>query len=650
MNFSETRIVFMKEIRDILRDRRTLVLMILLPLFSYPLIVLATAKALTARQHASETRVIKLGLINDDGTLRQYFSKKGLFQLVTISESDPNQSLRRGASDALLEVTPDFFQRLEEAGDAPTLSIRTKTESGGKEIVNRIENALQDFRADSMDKRLKALGVDDPWQRAMEVVTNNTASTQMRSGSWIGLTLPTALLMLIVIATAYPAFDMITGERERGTLSVLLTTPMSRHSIMNGKLLAISTVGLTTAFLLIASLFLTLHFGAPHITDQSGTFVFHIPLIGALLTFPMAVPLVIFLAAVSLTLSAYSHTLQQGQGYMVPLITVIIPLTGVTFIPSQSLPPIVNIIPIANVCLCIRDLLKGSYNWPAIAVTFASSTLYAYMLARYAVGLLDKEEQLFGIEVAPKKRNFTKLVAMYYAGSFLIFFSLGQLLQVSDPIWGMMASQGLLILLPAAGLVRWLNLPIKETMRLLKPHFLSVVGAVLLAPLTLVASGAIAAIQDKFLPMPESYAKALLDVVIPKGRPMWQIILAMAVTPGICEEIMFRGAILGLLRRSMPAVRAAVICGILFGCFHLSSYRLAPTALIGILFSGICLYTNSIFPSMLLHATHNSVTLLASINQWDVLSLPWLLASIPSTALGVFLMRTAKQTVRSQQQ
>src|SRR5262249_45017176 len=151
---SEIRTVFDKEIRDVLRDRRTLLLMIILPLISYPLVLLGAAKAFTARQQATETKIIRIAFVNDDGTLRKYLSGKGPFEFITIGEDDPNKALERDRVDVLIELSPNFQELLDERGEQPVLTMRTQNEREAKDSVPKIDRALREFRADCTDRRL----------------------------------------------------------------------------------------------------------------------------------------------------------------------------------------------------------------------------------------------------------------------------------------------------------------------------------------------------------------------------------------------------------------------------------------------------------------------------------------------------------------
>jgi sodium transport system permease protein len=92
------------------------------------------------------------------------------------------------------------------------------------------------------------------------------------------------------------------------------------------------------------------------------------------------------------------------------------------------------------------------------------------------------------------------------------------------------------------------------------------------------------------------------------GQPLLLLILVIGVLPGICEEIFFRGIVLSLLPRRFSQTKLVVTVGTLFGAFHLSILRFFPTAILGALLTFVRLRAGSLWPAMLLHCLHNSLS------------------------------------------
>ena len=116
-------------------------------------------------------------------------------------------------------------------------------------------------------------------------------------------------------------------------------------------------------------------------------------------------------------------------------------------------------------------------------------------------------------------------------------------------------------------------------------------------------------LQQWLAPMPADLARQLADA--PRG-PLLPVLVAVAVTPALCEELLCRGALLFSLRSRMSGPVAVVVSAALFALLHLSPYRLLPTFLLGILFGAVSLRAGSIVPGMLAHALNNACVVLAS--------------------------------------
>lgn len=139
--------------------------------------------------------------------------------------------------------------------------------------------------------------------------------------------------------------------------------------------------------------------------------------------------------------------------------------------------------------------------------------------------------------------------------------------------------------------------------------------------------------------MSEAYAKMLTEYIVPKDQPVYMILFAMAIMPAVCEEMLFRGAIYGLLKRKFTSINCCIVVGILFGFFHLSGYRLLPTATLGVILTLMVYRTGSIFPSMLFHASHNALAIvLSSLPESTWQNPGTILLAVISSAIGVFLV------------
>lgn len=617
MNSSEISTVFRKEFKETIRDWRTLCVGILVPLILYPVSLIVASKIMVERRAKNDSVVTKV-LVKGPGSawVKGQFAENKQIRLLDEKleqDSSSTELLKSGKADVVVTVPSDVSAPYAKSNVTPEITVQVDDLKDSNGAYLRVGALLREMRLKLSEKRMTDAGIESPWLKRLHFNSVNVESPAQRTGAWLSLTLPLTLVLLILTGTLFPAIDLITGERERGTLPVLLVSAVRRDSIVYGKLLVVFTIGLVTVVLLLTSLIVMLSTVLSKVEDGSGAFALSLSPINIFLTVPLAFPLILLFGSIGVWISAYARNFQQGQGYSVPYLMSAMFLSSVALFPVKHLPAAIYVVPVSNVCVCMTEILRGNLNWGAALVTFLSSTAYGLYVSRIAIDLLSKEEILFKIQTSPKRRkDFDRVVAVLYACTFIAMFYLGQIAQLLDKVYGMIGTQLLVIALPAFAVVGWLRLPFKETFSFRKPPLTALIGAPMMAPGTVLLTSIMVALQNSVLPMSQTFAKALTDVMTPKEQSMSMILFAMAVMPGICEELLFRGAIYGLLRRKFNTVGCCIFVGVLFGFFHLSGYRLLPTAFLGIILTLMVYRTGSIFPSMLFHASHNALAILAT--------------------------------------
>jgi sodium transport system permease protein len=153
---------------------------------------------------------------------------------------------------------------------------------------------------------------------------------------------------------------------------------------------------------------------------------------------------------------------------------------------------------------------------------------------------------------------------------------------------------------------------LRETLRLRAFTLLQGAGAVVMALSMLALVMGFSAVHDQFLPIPDAMKEGFGTFL--SGTDSWSglaaVLLAMALSPAICEEALFRGALLSGLRQRMRPLTAVLAVAVLFGVFHLSIYRFAPTALLGLAITYAVWRTNSIWIGVIIHFINNSLAIL----------------------------------------
>jgi sodium transport system permease protein len=139
-------------------------------------------------------------------------------------------------------------------------------------------------------------------------------------------------------------------------------------------------------------------------------------------------------------------------------------------------------------------------------------------------------------------------------------------------------------------------------------------------------------LADRFIPVPTQMIEAYSEGLLSQAIPFWQLLVFLALIPGIVEEITFRGVLLHGLHRRLHPVALVLVVGAIFGLFHGSFFRVLPTAFLGVLLAAITLQTGSLYPAILWHVLHNGASIAAGY--WN-LPLDSLTLSVHVAGAGV---------------
>jgi membrane protease YdiL (CAAX protease family) len=210
----------------------------------------------------------------------------------------------------------------------------------------------------------------------------------------------------------------------------------------------------------------------------------------------------------------------------------------------------------------------------------------------------------------PPTPSLTDLIIIYLLSSFLLVV-FGSLLQELHLLIGLIISELVFVVAPPLLYTIRYSYNISQTFYLVPIRFKTAFITVVTIAAAFVLVGTIAMLQELVLPRPQNYQE-LWEQVLAKFHqvPLIATLFLVAILPGICEELFFRGFLLHGIRKKYSDRVSIVLVGILFGIFHVDPYRFLPVTLLGILFGYMVVKTGSIFTGMIAHATNNTIAIL----------------------------------------
>ena len=479
-----------------------------------------------------------------------------------------------------------------------------------------VKIALEEYRLDLVKARFRSHGVRLEPRNLIVTNERDIATQDEKSSAQLARLLPLIMVLLLLTGGSFAAIDLVAGEKERDTLETLYIHPVRISSIVRGKFMVILAVSIASVLLNYAGMILGvelcswLGLGG----DQQTLFPVFVPSADTLgLIFLLLVPFAVFTSSVLLAISAYSRSFREAQTYLLPVTLVALLAVTLGLVPQIKLASIVAVIPVSNVALGIREALTGRLLPLPYLVALSSSCLYAWLALRTATALLHKEEIILSLGPPPRVEDINAAAGVRRAVCFSSFmllavWYLGGLLQSRDLVVGLALTLWVVVLLPSLAYPLLCRRSPRDLFALRATRPSNYLWLVLALPATVGLNLAYLQFQDLFLPLPEAVEafelKEALDMSV-----FWTVLL-FAVSPAICEELLWRGVLQGELEKQRRPLRTVLIVGLFFGLFHLSVYRLVPTGVTGAILAIIRLRTGSIFPCMLFHAAFNATLLL----------------------------------------
>ena len=409
MNWNNIFTIYLKELRDSLRDRRTLMSMIIIPALVMPLLTFGIGKVATtviSKARDEIPSIVILGGEDSPGVVAQLSATKK-FKIVT-DAADYKQRIADKKLRAAIQL-PAGFEAGLKSGAAPAVTIyhyegELKSQFG----VNEIEKFLRELRDKTVSERLAEKSLPATFARPFEFKRENVAPPEKVGGNLIGGFVPYLIIILCFSGAMYPAMDLTAGEKERGTMETLLCSPVARVDIVIGKFLMVLTGSLSAMGFMLLSMGTTAFLAGSFLGGgartqalaaaqaQSPTSI--IPMIdpvGLLGVLAMVFPVAVLFAAVAFTVALFAKSYKEAQSYLAPLMIVVIMPAVIGMLPGIDLNARLALVPLLNLSLVCKEMLSGVWHWNYIAIIFGSSCVYAAVALALAVRMFSREDVIF---------------------------------------------------------------------------------------------------------------------------------------------------------------------------------------------------------------------------------------------------------------
>lgn len=394
-------IIYIKELLELARDRRTFFFTVFIPVFAMPLILTGfgyVSSSMFKQASQAEMAYSIFGKEQAPRLAERFAREKGFREVVLASPADIKAAIGDDRIKFALVIPAGFeasLARQQQGVIALHYNSAATVDLTRKRVMSVIGGQNRLLR----EQALSALKLNQEQLRfALDPITlqdHSTADKREQMGAVVGGMLPYILLMVCLLAAMYPAIDTGAGEKERGTLETLLLAPVSRSALVMAKFLMLFTVGLTSALLMIASMGVLLTFFGPVIGSDLAQMVRAIGPLDLAMVALMLVPTAAIFAAILLSISVYAKSYKEAAGLISPLILVTVLPTLVALLPGVELNWKWAMVPLTNVSLAMKELVKGTMDYSMFWVILLSTTLTAGALLAVCRWWFNREQVLF---------------------------------------------------------------------------------------------------------------------------------------------------------------------------------------------------------------------------------------------------------------
>ena len=398
--------IFKKEMIDILRDKKTLFMGIILPLILYPVIMIVMTQIMTMSMTSVANKEINIAFEKTPNkdliTTIENYTDEDTAGINIVDTKDYKKDLDEGNIDAYIGIKGE--NKIENY----KIYINSSKENSSN-VSSTLESIFITYKEDKVKNKIEESRLDvnetlDP----VVYSTVDVAENEEVAGFLLGQILPFILIMGVLLGAIYPAIDSMAGEKERGTLETLFTLPITNLELVMGKYLAVSLCAIVTAILNVASILMTFMYilitgklSGQLFSDSFNMYALAGPLF---ITMICVCLFAMVVSAVSMCVCSLAKSFKDAQNYITPVMFLVLIPSYASMIPNLNLNRTTSVIPVVNISLLIKSVLSNNVNLGLIALVFISNFAFVILAVILLSKMFNSEEILFG-----SSRNSTEI-------------------------------------------------------------------------------------------------------------------------------------------------------------------------------------------------------------------------------------------------
>ncbi len=383
--------IIRKELTDSLRDRKTLISAVILPAVAIPLLLLGVTRLQKSLSEKEKGRELKVAIFNMPPAIEAAFADSKIRLIKTATLAAARDSVGKEVYDAALDFDPQFLSSIDSLRPG---KLQFYYKSTSESTERRISERLDRYKASVMSSRFARLGLSQDLLSPVAVSKVDMASAKEQIGVLLGGFIPYFFILFCFFGCLYPAIDLTTGEKEKGTLETLLTAPASRLQILAGKMITVAIIGVCAALITIGGMFAAIRLSGdipPEILKTvndilSARFI--------IMLFAMLLPLSLFFAGVLTAIAIRASSFKEAQSYVTPMTFVVIIPAMIALMPGVKLSWQTSWIPILNIALATKEIIAGTIRSGQYALIVVSLICFAVVALLMSIRQFSNERNI----------------------------------------------------------------------------------------------------------------------------------------------------------------------------------------------------------------------------------------------------------------
>ena len=655
-----------KELLEVVRDRRSMFLTIILPLLLYPLFFLATTQLAVTKVQAIEAEDVIVAVVTEKipQGLTEHIAAEEHLSLQLMVEMNAKKQLAAGTVAAVLAV-PSNAQEVMDTGGKVRLDLHfDSTREISERAKRQIEQVIGTWAESVVAMRLKDNDLSDAFVDPLQVESENIAPPVKVGGHLLGSIVPMLVVLMIGLGAFHPAVEITAGEKERGTLQTLLTAPILPVEIVSGKFVGVLLVALLAGASNLLSIGLLGGLAAtmplPEEVTQNISLALSFGQIMSLVW--VALLTALFFSALMMTVAVLARTYREAQAYTTPIYFLCVLPAMFAQLPGMDANGPLALVPGIGQALVMKAILNDAITVDLLVRITVATGFFTGGILVLAAKIFESEALMLGevglTGIVPARRTsgggvprpsdalaFSAVVAVVY-------IYLGSALQLPGTgdnggdglLLGLTLSQWCILGLPCVIWLRWQRYNLKESLGLRRPSGRYILSALSLGLTAWYPASLLASLMSNA--ESEAAAREMASQLFPADASFAWVFFVVAITPAVCEEVLVRGVILRAFETRFRTRTVALATGLLFGAFHMSLSKFIPLSVMGVIMGWMAIRSRSLLPSVLFHLLNNGMAVVLTLTPPDLPGLGsdtgmhWLPLSISAAgiALGLWLL------------